>query len=306
MRIRTFIKHPLILMLIALVFVGIGCLGGVTAKLLLRTAGILDTIPGRAIQVSFFIVFTTCCYQFYLKKFEHRPMTEYGTPRWFSKVLIGIAIGSGLILVQVGFLWITGNYHITEFQPDQEVIKYIFLMILIGFIEELIARGIVFRLVEKWAGSIIALLVVAIEGGLTHATNPNATLWSSVAVGLEFGVLMTLVYMATRNLWVVSSLHFAWNFTMGGIFDIAVSGTDAQSLFKATLEGPVWLTGGAFGIEAGTPAILITIISSAILIRYLKNNNGFKPPNWRTNEKNVSRDSIPVIVHDPDHSSMRH
>ncbi|MCK5036305.1 MAG: CPBP family intramembrane metalloprotease, partial [Candidatus Sabulitectum sp.] len=170
-----------------------------------------------------------------------------------------------------------------------------------GFIEELIARGIVFRLVEKWAGSIIALIFVSVEGGLAHIGNPNATLWSTVAVGLEFGVLFTLVYMATRNLWVVSALHFAWNFTMGGIFDIAVSGTDAQSIFKATLEGPLWLTGGAFGIEAGTPAIVITIISSAILIHHLKKNNGFKPPSWRRDDKQLSSDNCSGNIHDPDH-----
>lgn len=295
-------KHPLVLLLIALVFIGMGCLGGIGAKLLLGRAGILDAIPGRIIQVSFFITLTTYFYQLYLKKFEHRSsQEEFGTNHWFSKVLLGIAIGSGLILVQVGFLSLTGNYRITGFQPNQDVIKYILLMILIGFIEELITRGIIFRLVEKWAGSIIALAVVAVEGGLTHAGNPNATLWSSVAVGLEFGVLMTLVYMATRNLWVVSALHFAWNFTMGGIFDIAVSGTDAQSLFKATLEGPLWLTGGAFGLEAGTPAVVITIISSAILIRHLKKNNGFKPPNWRRDDKQLSSDNCSGNIHDPDH-----
>ncbi|MCK5130813.1 MAG: CPBP family intramembrane metalloprotease [Candidatus Sabulitectum sp.] len=172
---------------------------------------------------------------------------------------------------------------------------------MIGFIEELITRGIIFRLVEKWAGSLIALLVVAVEGGLTHATNPNATLWSSVAVGLEFGILMTLVYMATRNLWVISALHFAWNFTMGGIFDIAVSGTDTRSLFKAAFEGPAWLTGGAFGMEAGTPAIVITIVSSVILIRHLRRNNGFKSPSWRNDEKSINDNHHTV----PDPGGMR-
>lgn len=278
-------RHPLVLLLIALLFIGFGCLGGIGAKLLLRTAGILETIPGRVIQVSLFILFTTFFYRLYLDKFERRPMREYETRQWKRKVLLGLAFGSGLILLQVGFLALTGNYSILGIQPSGAVIKYIFLMILIGFIEELITRGVIFRLVEKWAGSLIALLIVAIEGALTHASNPNATLWSSVAVGLEFGILMSLVYMATRNLWVVSALHFAWNFTMGGIFDISVSGTDAQSLFKANLDGPAWLTGGAFGIEAGTPAIVITIISSAILIHHLRKNNGFKPPSWRNNEK---------------------
>ncbi len=219
-------KHPLILLFIALAFVFIGILGGAGMRALLRTTGIIETIPGRAFQAAFFIFIIALLYRFYLRKFEGSPLWEYSRDRWLKKVLLGIAIGSGLIILQVAFLAITGHYHIDGFQPSPEVIKYIFLMILIGFIEELLTRGVIFRLVEKWAGSLIALLVVAIEGGLTHATNPNATLWSSIAVGLEFGILMTLVYMATRNLWVVSALHFAWNFTMGGIFDIAVSGTD--------------------------------------------------------------------------------
>ncbi len=270
-------KHPFVLLLLALFFIGLGCMGGIGVKMLLGLAGILKTIPGRFIQTSLFIFFTFFLYKFYLRKFEGTSVTGFNSPRWFRKVLLGIAIGSGLIIIQVIFYTLTGNYYITCFQPSGEVIKYIFLMMLIGFIEELITRGIIFRLVEKWAGSLIAIIVVAIEGGLTHATNPNATFWSSFAVALEFGILMTLVYMATRNLWVVSALHFAWNFTMGGIFDIAVSGTDPSSLFKATLEGPAWLTGGKFGIEAGAPAIVITVIASVILINQIKKKNGFVP-----------------------------
>ncbi len=278
--------HPLLLLLIALAFVGAGCLAGIGMKLLLRSIGLLDTLPGRGFQVSFFILSTVLMYRFYLKKFEHTGLWEYPTHHWFRKVLLGLAIGSGLIVIQVAFLALTGHYHITAFQPSPDIVRYIFLMIIVGFLEELFTRGVIFRLVEKWAGSLIALLVVAVEGGITHATNPNATLWSSVAVGLEFGILMTLVYMATRNLWVVSALHFAWNFTMGGIFNIAVSGTDPQSLFGATLDGPAYLTGGAFGIEAGTPAIVVTIVSSAIIVRHLIKNNGFKPPSW---SKNVTK-----------------
>ena len=270
-------KHPFILLLLALLFIGLGFLGGVGMKFILKSIDILDTIPGRLLQTVFLIFITFISYRFYLRKYENSLLTGYNSHHWFRKVLLGIAIGSGLIMIQVIFYSLMGNYQISSFQFSGEVIKYIFLMIIVGFLEELVTRGIIFRLVEKWAGSLIAIIVVAIEGGLTHATNPNATFWSSFAVALEFGVLMTLVYMATRNLWVVSALHFAWNFTMGGIFDIAVSGTDPSSLFKATLEGPAWLTGGKFGIEAGAPAIVITVIACVILINHIKKKNGFVP-----------------------------
>ncbi len=274
-------RHPLILLLLALVFVGLGCVGGIAFKLLLQTTGILHTIPGRILQVTFFILITTFFYRLYLKKFEHCTLWQYKTDKWKQNILLGITIGTGLILLQVIPLLITGNYRFESFNPSPEIIKYFFFMILIGFTEELLTRGVIFRLVEKWAGSLIALLVVTIEGALTHASNPNATLWSSIAVGLEFGILMSLIYMATRNLWVVSAMHFAWNFTMGGLLDVAVSGTEAQSLFKANIQGPDWLTGGAFGFEAGAPAIVVTVIASLILIQHLRKNNGFRAPEHR-------------------------
>lgn len=107
--------------------------------------------------------------------------------------------------------------------------------------------------------------MVTVEGAHTHATNPNSSLCSSIAVGLEFGVLMSRVNMVTRNLWTVSALNFAWNFTMVSVFGIAVSETEATGLFSAELTGPVWLTGGEFGIEAGLPAVLITVLISVLI-----------------------------------------
>lgn len=270
-------KHPLILLLYAVLFFVMGGILAVGVKAGLEAAGIKETLPGKAIQLVLQISFITVFYKLYLRKHESCGLErEYPRKGRMRSIAIGLAVGAGLISLQVAFFTAAGLYRISSFMPDVEVVKYLFLMIMIGFIEELATRGILFRLVEKWAGSIAALAVVTVEGALTHATNPNSTLWSSIAVGLEFGILMSLVYMTTRNLWTVSALHFAWNFTMGGVFDIAVSGTESQSIFKAVLSGPAWLTGGAFGIEAGTPAVVLTILLSTILVIKLKNNNGFR------------------------------
>lgn len=270
-------KHPAILLLLALLFLGMGAVTGVIVKSGLDAAGIKDTLPGRFIQLTLQVCLVLFFYRIYLRKFEKRGLEEeYPRKKYARKIAAGLALGAGLIAVQVGVLAALGNYSMVSFQPSTEVIKYLFLMILIGFLEELVTRAVIFRLMEKWAGSLIALAVVTVEGALTHATNPNSTVWSSIAVGLEFGTLMTLLYMVTRNLWTVSALHFAWNFTMGGIFGINVSGTDAQSLFAADISGPAWLTGGEFGIEAGTPALILTIVLSIYLITRLLKTNGFR------------------------------
>ena len=36
--------------------------------------------------------------------------------------------------------------------------------------------------------------------------------------------LLAAAYMLTRRLWLCIGIHFAWNFTQGGIFSAAVSG----------------------------------------------------------------------------------
>lgn len=271
-------KHPLVLLLLALVFIGLSCIGSIGVKFALKAIGILDTVPGRFIQTALMILLASGAYRFYLKKYEPGEQTGYPKQNWIKHITLGIAAGTGLILILVFFLTITGNFNVEAFQPSPEVLKYLSFMILIGFLEELITRGVIFRLTEKWAGSIVALIITAVECGLTHATNPNATLLSSIAVGLEFGILVSLVYMATRNLWTISALHFAWNFTMGGIFGIAVSGTEAESLFSSSLTGPDYLTGGAFGIEASLPAMVLTTAASIWLIRHLKSSGGFRKP----------------------------
>ncbi len=46
-----------------------------------------------------------------------------------------------------------------------------------------------------------------------------------------------------------------WNFVQSGIYSGSVSGAFEQpGLFKATLEGPEFLTGGSFGMEGSVVA----------------------------------------------------
>ena len=64
-------------------------------------------------------------------------------------------------------------------------------------------------------------------------------------------------YLKTRTLWFPFALHFAWNWVQGAFLGITVSGLKqliTAPLFRATDAGPVWLTGGEYGIE-GLPAL---------------------------------------------------
>jgi hypothetical protein len=79
---------------------------------------------------------------------------------------------------------------------------------------------------------------------------------SARAMGDEIGMRprFASAYALTRSLWISIALHFAWNFTEGGIFGAAVSGGEINSLLVVPLRGPKYLTGGAFGPEASVAA----------------------------------------------------
>jgi uncharacterized protein len=99
--------------------------------------------------------------------------------------------------------------------------------------------------------------------------NPHATIVSSLAIAIEAGVLLAVAYAATGRLWLPIGIHIGWNFTEGRIFGVPVSGFPAvPSLFRGTVSGPDFLTGGTFGLEASLLAVLVCSVAAALLIAY--------------------------------------
>ena len=140
-----------------------------------------------------------------------------------------------------------------------------FSLVAVG--EEIIFRGVLFRWIdEKW-GFWAAIIVSALLFGLIHITNPGGTLWSSVAIAIEAGLMLGAAYKWSGTLWLPIGIHWAWNFSQGNIFGFGVSGQDAgASLFNARIEGSPWITGGSFGAEASVIAVVIGAAVSAWFI----------------------------------------
>jgi membrane protease YdiL (CAAX protease family) len=137
--------------------------------------------------------------------------------------------------------------------------------------EELLFRGVVHRILEERAGSVIAIAVSSLLFGLTHLINGNATLWGTLAIAVEGGAMLAVAYTATRSLWLPIGLHFAWNFLESGVFGTAVSGAESEpGLLHTVLSGPAAFTGGTFGPEAGLFALLCCLTTTLLLLRKAK------------------------------------
>ncbi len=150
--------------------------------------------------------------------------------------------------------------------------------LLAGVFEELIARGVVFRNLENLFGSEIAIALSAALFGWLHLGNPNATVLSATAVGLEGGVMLAALYVVTRSLWWTIGVHMAWNFTQTSVFGIADSGNPGRGLLHAELSGPAWLTGGAFGVEASVVSVVVcAAVSAGLLLRAYRSRRMVAP-----------------------------
>jgi hypothetical protein len=205
-----------------------------------------------------------------------------------ADLLSGVALGAALFSIVVLELWLAGLYHVTAIHVRVDVGIAALLLLPSAIFEELLFRGVIFRLFEEWTGTWIALVVSAVIFGFVHAANPGATWFSTLAIALEAGVLLGAAFVVTRNLWLPIGLHFAWNFFEGPIYGTQVSGhVFLTSALAARVSGPTIVTGGSFGPEAGLAAVVTCLAAAIALLVIAKRRGSIIPLARRTKERAV-------------------
>ena len=226
-----------------------------------------------------FMYLAYCLYTRLIEKRKALEMTLKDSPAEFGK---GLAIGAGLMIVIVAALAIAGCYRIDEYSFDLSLLVAAFLRLGFGaFMEELLFRLIIFKLTEEALGSWVALVVQAVVFGALHFGNPNASVFSSVAIMVEAGVLLAAAFMVTRRVWLIFGLHLAWNFVQSTVFGLSVSGTTSHGIITPIVSGPEWLTGGAFGVEASWPAVGLCLAVGLLFLRRAVKGGQLVLPVWR-------------------------
>lgn len=181
---------------------------------------------------------------------------------------LGAGLIAGLLVLSaaVGVIALLGGYHIVGRDPAFSLGPVLIVGFVPGIGEEIVFRGLIFRLLESWLGSWPALGLSAAFFGAAHLSNPNASTFAAIAIALEAGVLLGAAYMVVRRLWGAIGLHAAWNMTQGGLWGVSVSGNAMHGIFAVRMAGPTWLTGGAFGAEASVPAAIVATAAGAALL----------------------------------------
>jgi uncharacterized protein len=200
--------------------------------------------------------------------------------------LRGIGLGAALLTAVVGILALLGHYAIVGWEPLRPgttrggaLLYTLGLFLCAAVFEEVVSRGILFRLFEQALGTWVAVALSAGLFAFGHRFNPGATTMSAIGVG-QAGILLAAVYAATRSLWLPIGLHWAWNFFQGPVWGSGVSGFDTGVLAHAVISGPVLVTGGSFGVEISLPALVLGSLLSLAFLVLAERRGEILTPGW--------------------------
>lgn len=211
-----------------------------------------------------------------LDRVRERPLAAQGLSTavpWVRQAVDGILLGAAMIVACVGAIRVLGG---VTFEVNREPRAWLaagavlFLLAVAAMKEEVAFRGYPFQRLREAMGAPLAIMVMSFLFGLVHRNNPGATGWGLINT-VVIGVLLALAYLRTNALWLPFGIHLGWNFTLGVVFGLPVSGIQEFAiLVKGRASGPEWLTGGAYGIEASAVAavvVLLGIVPVVVLYR---------------------------------------
>jgi len=181
-------------------------------------------------------------------------------------VFLGFVMVSVVFFVEWGAGWTTVSWSVSSgFETLRLLTYYIVLFALAGAFEELATRGYAFQALIQGTGKTMAVCITSIVFGLGHTGNPHAGILGVINTMLA-GVWLSLAYLKTRSLWLPTGLHTSWNLSLGFVYGFPVSGMPyTQSMVRLDDHGPVLLTGGAYGPEAGAVMTLVVVLGTLFL-----------------------------------------
>ena len=209
------------------------------------------------------------------KLLEELPWRSLGasfTKGWFRDLIIGCAVGFltlalAVVIATVGRGLSFSLNHVGWASVLKSLIGTSVVLFIAAFAEEAIFRGYLLQTLARaklaWFGVVLTLGLF----GIAHLANPNTVPGFTLANTSLAGLWFAVAYLRTRSLWLPLGLHWVWNLALGWFFGLPVSGMTIapHPLLKASETGPLWLTGGSYGIEGGIAATIALALSTLFI-----------------------------------------
>jgi membrane protease YdiL (CAAX protease family) len=211
------------------------------------------------------------------------PVRSLGWSRhrgWLRDLALGTLFGAAALALAALVSTVVGGFRFSV-APEGYGLAFVktffgavFVYLLLAAAEEMMFRGYPLQTLMRSLPFAFALVPSSAIFALVHTSNPN------VPRGLLFAVMVTntvlagvwlcVAYFRTRSLWLPLGLHWSWNWAMGSLLGLPVSGITTLTrapLFKAMDVGPAWLTGGDYGIEGGAACTVALALATLFIWR---------------------------------------
>jgi membrane protease YdiL (CAAX protease family) len=202
----------------------------------------------------------------FVRLIDGRRLRTLGLERragWFGQFGKGAGLAFVILLGIFLFSLATGSIELRGFArpaPDTSsvagyLVGALIAFLLVGFYEEVMFRGYVLQVLNERAGRAASVVVSSVIFALMHGANPGADITAIVNV-IAIGVLLSFLYFRTRSLWMPIGFHFGWNFLLGYVFTLPVSGLPMRGILDVVeATGP----GGAPGRYGPESSIATTL-----------------------------------------------
>jgi hypothetical protein len=245
----------------------------------------LPTIMTYAVQVAWLLIAAWIC----LKWLEKLRLASLGFGffrGWWRETWLGFAIAALMMSAVVALQFIGGGTRVMlnplfwKTVDGARSIDFIgvgmiardfalsfVLFALAAAYEELLFRGFPFQtLLRGGVPAAVPIVLLSVFFGLVHVGNPSSTMFSTANTILA-GLWLAVAYLKTRSLWFPTALHLGWNWMMGAVFGLPVSGLKfvPHPVWLATSEAPLWLTGGSYGSEGGIVATVVLVVATGVI-----------------------------------------
>ncbi len=241
----------------------------------LRPGPYFENIVFRLILLAAALVVGYLCTR-WLEDLPWRAMGLSLHARWLRDFFVGSIIGVASLALAAGIAAAGGGLRFRA--PDKGLLLQIghtlvfsaALFIIAALAEEALFRGYPLQTLARAGLAWLGVLLTSVPFAAVHLRNPNVVQGFTFLNTALAGVWLAVAYLRTRSLWFPLGVHWSWNWALGSLFGLPVSGITniaPHPLLHGVDLGPGWLTGGSYGIEGGVACTITLVISTVFIWR---------------------------------------
>lgn len=195
---------------------------------------------------------------------------------WLRDWLKGTLIGALSLLLAMLVATVFGGYRFTLNAASafpaigRTLLLSGLIFILAAAAEEAMFRGYPLQTMTRSKLAWLAIFITSVIFSAGHLNNPNVVRGFTFVNTALAGVWLAFAYLRTRSLWFPLGVHWSWNWMMGAVLGLPVSGINhltPNPLVSTEAVGPAWLTGGSYGIEGGAACTIALLVSTIFIWR---------------------------------------